>query len=215
MAKDETLSADTSPGSPLSQSTLKVSKEKTFRLVVSTPKALFNTLKYLSTKFYARGEKLDYDEEILFDLCLQRLTDLGIHPKHHLWNRRTMFFNQVGRLWRTFRSGEYPNWAVAQLAILRKSKFLFTPRAFLGIKKTFSVKQFIKLDNRAIRSRPKPQKFIGVGYRDHGTASNESTDASPPWQIVASQNSGVNSLREFNQWLSNRYTLACNPYVFR
>lgn len=213
MAKVETLSADTRPGSPLSQKLFKVNKEKTFRLVVSTPTALFNTLKYLSTKFYAREEKLETDEEILFDLCLMRLTDLGISPGHSLWTEKTMFFHQIGRLWRSFRSGEYPSWAVAQKAILRKSKFHYSPRAFLGIKRTFSVKQFIKLDNRALRSKPKPQKFIGVGYRDHGTASNESTDASPPWQLVASQNSGVNSLREFNHWFNERYTLDCDPYV--
>jgi hypothetical protein len=33
-----------------------------------------------------------------------------------------------------------------------------------------------------------PKRFIGIGYRDKGTAKNTATDASPSWQEVAQSN---------------------------
>jgi hypothetical protein len=100
---------------------------------------------------------------------------------------------QISRLWLRFQGTEYPNWAKAQLAILSKSKFLYDPRAFLGIEKQFQVKNFIRSKNRRLAQNPKPKRFIGVGYRDKGTAAIPSYDNTPSWQEIASNFNPVQS----------------------
>lgn len=39
--------------------------------------------------------------------------------------------------------------------------------------------------NRLLRKSPRPRRFIGVGYRDHGTRRDAAFDGSPSWQDVA------------------------------
>jgi len=57
--------------------------------------------------------------------------------------------------------------------------------AYFGGKKTFHLRHWVRKLNRALKKRPRPERFIGVGYRDQGTCRNTATDASPSWQEVA------------------------------
>jgi len=65
-------------------------------------------------------------------------------------------------------------------------KDLISKHAYYGMKKTFSLKRFIHRMNTRLKKNPRPQPYIGVGYRDQGTCRVPSTDASPSWQEVAS-----------------------------
>jgi hypothetical protein len=57
------------------------------------------------------------------------------------------------------------------------------------MKKLFNTFDQFKRINRRIRARTKPVRYLGVGYKDKGARRNESVDASPAWQEVASQSS--------------------------
>ena len=63
---------------------------------------------------------------------------------------------------------------------------LVSKHAYYGWKKTFSLSSFVHRMNRRLKKNPRPQPYIGVGYRDQGTCRDLSTDASPSWQEVAS-----------------------------
>lgn len=63
---------------------------------------------------------------------------------------------------------------------------LVSKHAYFGWMKTFSLNAFVQRMNRRLKKNPRPQPYIGVGYRDQGTCRVPSTDASPSWQEVAS-----------------------------
>jgi hypothetical protein len=56
-------------------------------------------------------------------------------------------------------------------------KLLNPPKSLLRKRSPYSNK------SRAIR-----KKYIGVGYKDHGTMRNDAIDGSPHWKEVSSQN---------------------------
>jgi hypothetical protein len=105
----------------------------------------------------------------------------------------------LSRHYATFRSSEYPRWALAQIAILKRNAGLLSPRAFLGMQKQFEVECFIKRDNRNLRPEPQPLRRIGVGYRDKGTAAIPHQDGTPRWQEVAGNLINEDPLQEFRR----------------
>lgn len=164
-----------------------VSKDLTFRLKLKNPNEGLTVLRYLSTKFYARGQTLLKDEETLWYLVLEYFRDLRNIPlgKKYFSSIELQSLIALSRHWCTFRCSEYPTWAKAQVAILKRNAGLLSPRAFLGMQKQFEVSRFIKRDNRNLRSEPQPLRRIGVGYRDKGTAAIPHHDGTPRWQEVA------------------------------
>jgi len=181
--------ADTRPGGPLSRSNMEVSKENNFRLVIRRPSEGLRLLSYLLTKFYARGQKLEADEEVTLDLVLEyfrTLRNAQFSEKIFCPNSPVGTLFSLSRLWLTFRDSEMPPWAQNQKNILIKSKFLLSPRAFLSEMNQIVIKNFIKLNNNRLRRSPRPPRRIGVGYRDKGTASISSLDGTPSWQTIGS-----------------------------
>jgi hypothetical protein len=62
---------------------------------------------------------------------------------------------------------------------------LLSACAFFGRRTHFNVKCVLRKINRSLKKNPRPQRRIGVGYRDHGTARDVALDGSPSWQEVA------------------------------
>lgn len=50
--------------------------------------------------------------------------------------------------------------------------------------KNFKLSDWLRSINRDLRKKARPKRFIGVGYRDSGTARDVARDASPKWQEV-------------------------------
>jgi len=69
--------------------------------------------------------------------------------------------------------------------ILIKRSGLLSPRAFLSEQKTLNILDFIRVKNRLLASEPTPQRRIGVGYRDKGTAAILHLDATPSWKVIS------------------------------
>jgi hypothetical protein len=171
----------------LPKTIFEVSKDQTFRLKLKHPNEGLVLLRYLCTKFYARGETLLKDEEIIWYLVLEyfrELRNVTLGAQYFSSTELQSLF-ALSRHYATFRSSEYPRWALAQIAILKRNAGLLSPRAFLGMQKQFEVECFVKRDNRNLRPEPQPLRRIGVGYRDKGTAAIPHQDGTPRWQEVA------------------------------
>lgn len=176
------------PRQPPKPLKLMVSKDLSFRLKVSCPKKAILLLRLLLTRFYQQDEELGESEKVLLDLLLVYLSEVRNMPGLETSKRiKVLSLFSLSKLWLTFRDGKYPNWAIAQVAILRKNQALMNPREFHGLINQLKVEDFIKITNTALRASPPPLAYIGVGYRDKGTAADVSFDASPSWQDVASR----------------------------
>lgn len=195
-----------------------VSKDLTFRLKLKNPNEGLTLLRYLCTKFYARGQTLLKDEEILWYLVLEYFRDLRNVPLGQQYMKaielQSLF--ALSRLWGTFRCSEYPTWAKAQVNILRRNAGLLSPRAFLGVEKQFTVGRFIKRDNRNLGTDPQPPRRIGVGYRDKGTAAIPHQDGTPRWQEVAGEANADCPIKERNRKIwAGCFFRALTPYQAR
>lgn len=60
-------------------------------------------------------------------------------------------------------------------------------RAYFGWERTFQINRYSIRLNKLLKRKPRPQRFVAVGYRDHGTCQEVHLDGSPTWQEVASQ----------------------------
>jgi hypothetical protein len=160
---------------------LEVSKDKTFRVLIRNPNQGLLALRILLHKFYVQRAKWDEMDLVLVTELRMYINQLE-NRQGLLTHSKWLASKQLLKLALTFPEIEsFPYWAVAQLRIL--SKHLMSSRAFLGL--NIGVRDFFKSSNRKLWSRPRPQRFIGVGYRDQGTARVVSIDSSPSWQEVA------------------------------
>jgi hypothetical protein len=165
---------------------LTVSKEKTFRLQVRNTSEVFTALKFLFTKFFARGEDLSDLEHVLVDLLLAHLASIrsAQFGRQLLASVELQRILVLGRLYNTFRGEALPSWAQAQVGVLAKQRTFFDPRAFLGVEKIFTADNLIRVDNRLLRRAPRPPRRIGVGYRDKGTTQPLHIQGSPGWKYA-------------------------------
>lgn len=76
-----------------------------------------------------------------------------------------------------------------------RKDILFHPRVKSQLEKRFNVDRFLLRVNRLLNRCPRPQRFVGVGYRDQGTCRQDSYDGSPSWQEVASASKTVTKER--------------------
>ena len=67
-----------------------------------------------------------------------------------------------------------------------KHRILLSPRSFNGMLKLFKTSDFVIKQNRRLRARLPPTRYIGVGYKDKGARRNVTVDGTPAWQEVAS-----------------------------
>jgi hypothetical protein len=61
--------------------------------------------------------------------------------------------------------------------------------AYFGRKEQNPPKSLLRLRTAQSMKRPIRKRFIGVGYKDHGTMKNIATDGTPSWKEVSSFNS--------------------------
>jgi len=177
------------------QPELLVSQELFFRLQVKSPNQGLTALRFLLTKFYVRDQRLSKNEEALLYELVEYFNNL----------RNPSFFESQGIKWLTlqrltslllkFRNVEYPSYAKAQVSLLLRNNSLMSPRAFLGLAKNFEPLSFLKRLNRLTMKQSSTKKFIGVGYRDKGSARIESFDGNPSWQTIASCHNDKVSVR--------------------
>jgi hypothetical protein len=160
---------------------LEVSKDVSFVLRFSRPSEGLTVLRFLLTKIF-RKEVLTSKEESLFYLTVEWTETLRRDTFGKKSEAMLQTLRQLSKLYMSFRNKSYPTWAEAQIEILRTR--LLSPRAYLGLKTKFVTERYLKRINRRLKRRPPPQRYIGVGYRDKGTAKVDSHDGTPHWQQV-------------------------------
>ena len=202
----------TPPRYPPKPTFLEVSKDRTFSLKLRTPSQGVSILRFLFTKFYARGEVLTDTEVILLELLKIYFEELRNAPfgKQVLRDTQLMGTFALFRMWNTFHSTELPSWAKNQVDLLIR-QYSMSPRAFLGFEKLFKVEDFIKSRNRKLATCPPPQRRIGVGYRDKGTAAIPHLDGTPSWQQVAVSGNPQTS----KPYGKDEWDLVCKETAFR
>jgi hypothetical protein len=161
-----------------------VSKDFSFRSKFSHANQAYLVLRFLLTKVFDREGTLDDMEEILFYETVDYLNQY----------RNDTFFNNK-RDWLSLKllaeiKLSSPDWCNlrhfnAQVSIIRKQGVLLNPRAYLSLETKIRPERFIVRQNRLLRKDPPPLRYIGVGYRDKGTARVVSEDGSPNWTQVA------------------------------
>jgi len=185
----EHLLAEPRPGILLIQPTELVSQDYTFSLKLRDPKEGYVVLKFLFTKLYAREEAISEFEEVIIDLTLLYLEEN--RNFHHQRSSKTdlskLSILSLGRFWREYRLTPRPSYVNASIAIFIKNRKLFSPRSFRGVEQSLDLRALLRRRNQKLASSPPPQRRIGVGYRDKGTAAIDHIDASPSWQEVAAQ----------------------------
>ena len=71
-------------------------------------------------------------------------------------------------------------------------------QAYYGLKGQRDLRKSYKvvLNSQLQPQRLKSKRFIGVGYRDKGTARNDAEDGTPSWKVVASYNCDLERIAE-------------------
>lgn len=184
-------SAETRPGNLLKPRQLKVSKDLTFSVRIRNPNHGLFGLRIILHKFYAQKDQLSERDWVFIEYLRLYIQDYE-NAKGLLVTQKWLASKQLLKLLITFRSlDKFEYWAFAQFSILRKH--IMTRRAFLSIDS--NLRDFFKFSNRRLRVDPPPLRYIGVGYRDKGTAKDITIDGSPSWQEVASKTNSYETIR--------------------
>lgn len=164
-----------------------VSKDFGFKFSCTPSEALFGLRFLISKELYERKELTAEDLYLgtLFSEKLETVKDQSFLRK---WKTlidkvNEFFFTLRGPRAKTLR------WLIrGTMYHPEKEKFLsvvLSPHAFFGRKKFFNVKNFVRKVNRLKNRKPSTTRFLGVGYKDHGTARDVAWDGSPSWQELA------------------------------
>lgn len=106
---------------------------------------------------------------------LNRKVELGMEKK--LLPYENTLINMIIR--RSLVKKDLPIW-------LQKNQFFCTPHEYYG-----TIYDGFKFPKLVYKRRPKrlhQERYIGVGYKDKGTATDESFDGQPSWKSVAAYN---------------------------
>jgi hypothetical protein len=168
-----------------------VSKDKSFFLKKMGASEAFKLLRLILSGMAAENRDLTVEEEVIATLLMERCEterDPSFIRKWRgrvgetlsnllLWSRKALKFN--------------PPYMMEAVFLYQRMGILVTPCAYFGWARSVDLKDLIGTQIRQRNPRPRPKRFMGVGYADSGTARDTAYDASPRWQEVYS------SLRRF------------------
>lgn len=181
----EIFSADTRPCNLLSQEFgLQVSSVDSFRLKLSNPNQGFQLVRWLLSKIYTRRQLLTKKEEVVLYYVHDYFENLRT-TKSDSQNIRKLTLIRLLSITVQFWKRSKPIYLEKQIDLLLP-QISMTPRAFLSFTSDFAERFLKRVNGRLKRCQPPPVRYIGVGYRDKGTAKNNAVDGSPSWQVVAS-----------------------------
>jgi len=180
---------------PIATETFQVNKDITYNLRKLSISTMFKNTRYLLTKRFVRRESLSSKEELALFLLVDHLSgvrDRGFIESNCRTFSAMLSLNKLTNL----AHPEKDNMRNAVKLLQKNSKLFLSPRAYLGF--DFCVNNVIKRVNRRLRAKPKPDRFIGVGYKDTGHQGNSAIDGNPSWQaVVAATKLSVSPTRFF------------------
>jgi hypothetical protein len=171
---------------PIAPEGWSVSKEISFDLRTRDPTKIQFFLRHFLTKILWRGEALQDWERIAIEYLAEKYSSIR---DPYFISKYQEYWLSIPLLMKIYRDQAQENsWAKNSLILLQKNcKVFLSPRAFLG--RSPSLKEVLKRLNRKLRKNPKPPNFIGVGYRDKGSAQQSHLDGTPSWEDVVAGSS--------------------------
>jgi hypothetical protein len=166
---------------------LKVSKVISWKVRVHSASVRVKLLQMLSTKYLQEGELSPAEKYIVWDsyLFLQDYRD------PHFWRSdRIQLFSTIEQVISMMNNHEKYS-EIGRRASLRWFQIrnvLPSLHAYYGWSQMVKLTTFLIRVNRALRRKPPPKAFIGVGYGDKGHRREVSVNGTPSWQEVASAN---------------------------
>jgi hypothetical protein len=161
---------------PIAPEDVRVSKDYSFDLRRVGLNQSYILLRYFLTKFLWRRESLSQWEWAAIWLLGEKV----IHAED------SMFIAKYNLQWlavkaiicRIKNQSYNDNSSDNFFRLLHRNSGVFlSPRAFLG--RSYRKKDVLKSTNRRQKVKPRLQRFIGVGYRDKGSAKLSSEDGRP------------------------------------
>lgn len=191
----------------------RVSSVHGFELRKIRPREGFLLLKnFLSRRVVIGPNSLSQSDLFLAALVLDYLREVK-DPLFQLsfrrWLVETTIFLRKRNIWSCFTE------TLEESAVeeARRKGSLVSSHAYFGWVRFFRIETYLRRINRNLNPRPRPKRFVGVGYQDHGTARNLSVDANPSWQEVAGaritspDNPRLKSIRDTVLWLKEEEEL--------
>jgi hypothetical protein len=171
--------------------TLRVSKQFSFAPGLKTRDS-FKTLRFLLSKFAVEQvPRFTCEETALLYYCYDRCRLESDPSFRRIWLSLAGEALQNLFLWFSGKLKVEPNQSIREVALVyQRLGYLVTAHAYYGWLNTVgALSGALRSINRALRKKAPPKKWMGVGYRDTGTARDPATDASPTWQEVAANRS--------------------------
>lgn len=165
---------------------LRVSTWDSFELRKTSPREGLLLLKMLLSRVVWEGPQTLSQRDLALVVLvydnLRTVKDLNFQLVFRRWVVETTLFLHQRSFLDCFTSSHSP----AAVSEASRKGAIGTLHAFYGWFRLFRVGTYLRTVNRRFRRPTPPKRFIGVGYRDHGTAGSPSWDGTPGWQEIAS-----------------------------
>lgn len=155
----------------------------------SNSRAVLERTKYLTLTVIVENRRPTEEEEIEFTYLLDRLFD---EADICFVRRYSKLIREISATILLLKNKHLPAEVTTNMARKYLEQFqseLKVHNAYYGLRNQNPPKCLLKIRSRHTRKIPIRRRFIGVGYKDHGTMKNIAKDNSPHWKEVCSFNS--------------------------
>lgn len=182
------------------QESLKVIKQRGYKMKIKKGTRKIVLLQYLLSKFLWDDDGIHLDEHLalveLYDIiCEEKRNDTKFQEKYgqSLQACKYMILTLSGVRYYPIQHND----SLDSKRMIAKSlgNIILKPEAYFGMRGNRNVKDSYKIQINFSLSTPtlKPKRFIGVGYKDKGSRRDPAYDGTPSWQSVAQEYSEMES----------------------
>lgn len=165
---------------------LGVSGAKSFRVRKLRPSEALKIVRFLLAKVVREQgiSTLTPTEQVLLHASVEKLQSFQRNIQWIQRNRDLLTgIATASWIFRMYSEGkEVPSFRIERV---RQSDWFPNDFVYFGWWIAAKKESWLISINRLLAKAPRPKRFIGVGYRDHGTRREVSYDGSPLWQDVA------------------------------
>jgi len=163
---------------------------------------LYNTTRFLLSKIEREGRLSDTEHFVLlqcFDKCDSNLQLSWVLSKKVHLERMKFLIESYHRI---LKLG-VP--VIINFSMISKGfkyrEFLLTSHAYFGMKNFLNVRKVLKRIDLNKKTYPPSKRFVGVGYKDHGSRRKLELDATHTWQDLSMSESFQSSMKDKRQWI--------------
>jgi hypothetical protein len=171
---------------PRSYEKIEVSGSLSYVVRKSGPSDSLREVKFLLSKIVHEPQSFVTEDLFVFQTMIDRLLETNIVSFRERHFRNLVKIAELFPLINNYVKTGKPNSTILRNSIEFQGIEIFGAHAYFGLRNQTYQRKWLVRRNAQLCKKNRPQRFVGVGYRDHGTCSVPATDGSPPWQVVAS-----------------------------